>query len=80
VFVNHPSNMGQTNACIFGLLGSIDTKQTFSNTSCFGDHIATVVFFPIGTFPHCVTSIQKFTGLNFINISFIAFIVKLGLR
>ena len=42
--VNRLSNARQTNAHIFRLLWSTDTKQRFWNSSCFGDHDATKVF------------------------------------
>jgi len=71
VFINCSSNMRQTNAYIFGLLRSTDTKQTFSNSSCYGDHGANIVS-PVSTFLYCVTSVQNFISLFvniFINIS-----------
>ena len=38
-----------TNTHIFRLLGSIEMKQKFSNSSCFGDHDATEGFAVIVT-------------------------------
>jgi len=74
VFANRSCNTRQTNACIFGLLRSADTKQTFSNSSCFGDHGATIIF-PFIIYLHWVTSIQNFMGLilNYVKISFTAY-------
>jgi len=55
VFVNRSSNMSL-------YLWSTDMKQTFSNSSCFGDHGD----FPFSTFLHCVTSVQKFMDFTLI--------------
>ena len=55
------SNARQTNADIFCLLESTDTKQRFWNSSCFWDHDAAKVFGVI-TFFHCETSALEFTG------------------
>ena len=79
---NHLFNV-ITNALIFSLLRSTDTKQRFSNFSCFWDHSATIDFAVI-TFLHCETSTKKLTDFffNFVNISPIALLhsVKFGLR
>ena len=49
-------------------------KQRFSNSACFGNHDATIVFAVI-TFFHCETIIQKIHRMffSFINISPITF-------
>ena len=73
----------QTNTHIFSLLRSTGTKQRFLNSSCFGDHDATVGFADI-TFLQREISAQKFTEFffEFVNISsivFIAFYCKIRL-
>ena len=44
MIANDLSNARQTNAHVFRLLGSTDTKQKILNFSCFGDHNRTKVF------------------------------------
>jgi len=80
-FANHSSNWKQTNTCIFGLLGSTYTQQTFSNFSCFGDRNATIVSL-VSIFLHRIQNLSV-TFLNFVNISSLCImhsIVKLGLH
>ena len=80
---NRSSNVKKTNAHIVSLLRSTDTKQRFSNSSCIGDHDATMVFAVI-TFLHRETSTQNFMKffsdfVNILPIAFIAFYCKIRL-
>ena len=86
MIVNHSSNVGQTNAYIFRLLGSTDMKQSFSNSSGIGEHDDTKAF-TVTTFLYRETSAQKiyrffFIFVNILPIAFITLLhttVKLGL-